>query len=154
MASPGPNDDPGGAIELERALGSAVHAAAHQGAKTINSRLFRAVFPTIARELLADTESAQQFRADVFVPVRAAAKARILAATERDEVASAIDPDLLFDLIYGGLLYRVLFGLPVDDGVARALADLVMHGAAGRQYRKRAAAPETSPRSSTRDPRP
>lgn len=136
MASRVRPDEGGSTIDPEPELGSPLHAAAHRGAKTIDSRLFRAVFPTIARELLADSAIGEQFRTDVFVPIRAAAKARLLEAIERGEIAPAIDPDLLFDLIYGGLLYRVLFGEPVDDIVAGDLADLVMNGAAGPQYRK------------------
>jgi hypothetical protein len=54
---------------------------------------------------------------------------------DREEIAQTVDPDLVFDLVYGGLLYRVLVGEPVDEDVARALADLVMNGASGRRYR-------------------
>jgi AcrR family transcriptional regulator len=121
-------------VEHERELGSTVHAAAHRGAKTFDSGIFRAVFPTMARELLSGGSIGRQFRADVFVPIRAAARARLLEAVDREEIAGTVDADLVFDLIYGGLLYRVLLGEPVDDEVARALADLVLSGAAGRRY--------------------
>jgi hypothetical protein len=50
----------------------------------------------------------------------------------------------VFDLIYGGLLYRVLVGEPIDDDVAHALTDLVLTGAAGPRSRrgKRGTKPE------------
>jgi AcrR family transcriptional regulator len=121
-------------VEVERDTGSMVHAAAHRGASAFDSQLFRSVFPTIARELLARSAIGEQFRANVFVPIRAAAKERLVEAIEREEIAPTVEADLLFDLIYGGLIYRVLLGEPVDDDVARALADLVMTGAAGRRY--------------------
>ena len=122
-------------LDLERQLGSTVHAAAWRGAQVFDSQIVRAVFPTIAKELLAGSEIGEQFRTDVFVPIRSAAKARLLEAIEREEIDPTVDRDLVFDLIYGGLLYRVLVGETVDEGAARSLADLVMNGAAGQRYR-------------------
>jgi hypothetical protein len=78
------------------------------------------------------------------VPIRAAAKARLLEATRRGEIDPASDRDLVFDLIYGGLMYRVLVGEPVDQAAAQAVADQVMNGAAGPRYRKQP--PTTAPR--------
>jgi AcrR family transcriptional regulator len=124
-------------VDLERELGSTVHAAARRGAQIFDSQIVRAVFPTIAKELLARSAIGEQFRTDVFVPIRAAAKARLLEAAERGEIDPASDRDLVFDLIYGGLMYRVLVGEPVDQAAAQAVADLVMNGAAGPRYRKR-----------------
>jgi AcrR family transcriptional regulator len=125
-------------VELEREMGSSVHAAAHRAAKGFQTKLFRAVFPTIARELLAGSAIGDQFRADIFAPIRAAAKARLLEAIEREELDPTVDRDLVFDLVYGGILYRLLLGEPVDDHVAHEVANLVMNGAAGKRYRRRA----------------
>jgi AcrR family transcriptional regulator len=125
------------AIGLEREMSSTLHGSAQRGAQIFDSPIFRAVFPTIARELLAGSDVGEQFRANVFVPIRVAAKARLQEAMEREEIAPGVDPDLVFDLVYGGLLYRELVGAPVDGVVATALADLVMEGAAGRRYPKR-----------------
>jgi hypothetical protein len=72
------------------------------------------------------------------IPTRAAAKTRLLEAAEREEIDPTVDRDLVFDLIYGGLVYRVLVGEMVDADVAQALADLVMKGAAGQRYREEA----------------
>lgn len=124
-------------VKLERELGSTVHAAARRGAGAFDSQIARAVFPTIVRELLAGSPIGKQFRTDVFVPIRTAAKARMLEAMERGEIEPTVDRDLVFDLIYGGLMYRVLVGETVDDAAAQAVADLVMNGAAGPRYRNR-----------------
>jgi hypothetical protein len=61
----------------------------------------------------------------------------LLEAIDRGEIDPEVDRDVVFDLVYGGLMYRVLVGEPVDEGAAQALADLVMTGAAGPQYRNR-----------------
>jgi len=122
-------DDIRSGVGLEQELGLA-HAAARRGARAFDSPLFREVFPTVARELLSGEAIGRQFRADVFQPVRAGAKARLQERVERGEIESAVDPDLLFDLIYGGLLYRVLMGEPIDERVTDSMADLVMTGAA------------------------
>jgi len=131
-------------VDLERELGSTVHAAARRGAAVFDSQIVRAVFPTIIKELLAGSEIGEQFRTDVFVPIRAAAKARLLEAMERGEIDPTVDRDLLFDLIYGGLMYRVFVGETVDEAAVEALSDLVMSGAAGPRYRNRS--PKTGPR--------
>jgi AcrR family transcriptional regulator len=137
IAVRGQPDDVRAGVELERALGSTIHAAAIRGMGIFNSQLFRSVFPTIARELLAGSEIGEKYRADVFYPIRNAARARLAEAIELEEIAPTVEGDLLFDLLYGGLLYRILVGEPVDEESARAMADLVMAGAAGRRYRER-----------------
>ena len=142
-----------GAVALEHKLGSTVHGAASRGAKIFDSPIFRAVFPTIARELMSGGAIGQQFRADVFQPIRDAARARLLEATQRGEIDASVDADLVFDAIYGGLLYRVLLGESIDDGVAEALADLVMKGVAGPRWRARPGRvrpPRLSPRTRSR----
>jgi AcrR family transcriptional regulator len=114
-------------VAVEQEIGL-VHAAAHRGARAFGSRLFREVFPTVARELLTGGGIGQQFRTDVFQPIRTAAKSRLNQVVARGEVGGDIDADMLFDLVYGALLYRVLMGEPVDDTVADSIADLVMIG--------------------------
>jgi AcrR family transcriptional regulator len=126
-----------GAVALEHKLGSTVHGAASRGAKIFGSPIFRAVFPTIARELLSGGAIGQQFRADVFHPIRDAARERLREATQRGEIDGSVDADLVFDLIYGGLLYRSLLGESIDEAVADSLADLIMNGAAGPRWRPR-----------------
>jgi AcrR family transcriptional regulator len=127
-------------VALERELGSTLHAAARRGSTVFGGRMMRAVLPIITRELLAATPIGEAFRRDIFVPIRQAAKARLEGAIERGEVAQDLDRDLVFDMIYGTMLYRLLVGEPIDSDVATALADLVMGGAAGPTYRARSGA--------------
>jgi AcrR family transcriptional regulator len=121
-------------VGLEPEIGL-LHAAARRGARAFDSRVFREVFPTVARELLSGGAIGKQFRADVFQPIRTAATARLHEVVKRGEIDAAVDADLLFDLIYGGLLYRVLMGQPVDDTVADSTADLLKIGLAGSRTR-------------------
>jgi AcrR family transcriptional regulator len=123
-------------VELEQEIGSTLHAGAIRGAAIFSSRVFRAVLPTLARELLADSPIGRQFRADVFGPIRSDATARLRQGVERGQIAPLADPNLVFDLLYGGLLYRVLVGEPIDEDVAHALTDLVLTGAAGPRSRR------------------
>jgi AcrR family transcriptional regulator len=132
-------------VDLERELGSTLHAAARRGARVFDSQILRAVFPTIARELLSGSAIGEQFRTSVFVPIRTDAKARLLEAIGRGEIDASVDRDLVFDLIYGGLMYRVLVGETVEDETIEALADLVMSGAAGPRYRNRPSRKEIVP---------
>jgi AcrR family transcriptional regulator len=136
-AAQGRPDDILRVIELERELGSTVHAAARRGAAVFSATLMRAVLPLIARELLADTPIGEGFRREVFRPIRAAANDRLRGAVDRGEVSDDVDGDLVFDAIYGAMLYRSLVGAPIDEGVAERLGDLVMGGAAGPSYRPR-----------------
>jgi AcrR family transcriptional regulator len=123
-------DDIRSVVDIEQELGL-TRAAARRGARVFDSRLFREVFPTAARELLSGGAIGRQFRADVFKPIREAAATRLREHAVRGEMDATVDADLLFDLIYGGILYRSLMGEPIDDTVADSVADLVNAGAAG-----------------------
>jgi AcrR family transcriptional regulator len=124
------------AVALEQVVGSTLHGAARRGAKIFDTPIFRAVFPTIAKELMSRGAIGQQFRADVFNPIRAGAKERLRDAVERGEIDAGVDGDLVFDLVYGALLYRTLIGEPIDEGVADSVAELVLAGAAGPEMRE------------------
>lgn len=53
-------------------------------------------------------------------------------AAARDQGARITDPDLLFDVIAGTMVHRMLIaGEPVDDGYLERFLDLVLPGAAG-----------------------
>ena len=119
-------------IESERRLGSTIRAAARRGARVFDSGLFRETFPTISAELLRGGPIGRRFQAEVFQPVRTAAKARLAEAATREELDPSVDLDLVFDLVYGALLYRALMGEPMDAAAADALAELVLAGAAIR----------------------
>jgi len=120
------------AIETERRTGSTIRAAARRGARVFDTPLFRETFPTICAELLGRGPIGRRFQLEVFQPARAAASERLSEAATREELDPSVDPSLVFDLVYGGLLYRVLMGQPVDAETADALANLILSGAALR----------------------
>jgi AcrR family transcriptional regulator len=132
QAVQGRPDDIRDVVGLEQELGSILHAGARRAAAVFDSRIFRAVFPTIARELLADGPIGRQFRAEVFQPIRAAARQRLRLAAGHDGIDPTVDQDLVFDLIYGAVLYRILLGEPMSDEVTRGIADLTVAGAGRR----------------------
>jgi AcrR family transcriptional regulator len=133
-------DDIAEVVKLERELGSTIHAAAQRGAAIFDSRIMRAVLPMMTRELLADTPIGAAFRRDVFAPIRAAAKVRLRNAVERGEISPDVDGDLVFDLIYGAMFYRLLVGSPVNAEVAHTVADMVMRGSSGPAWPARSSA--------------
>jgi AcrR family transcriptional regulator len=126
----GRTDDIQSVVDLEHELG-VTRAAARRGARVFGSRIFREGFPTAARDLLSGGAIGRKFRLDVFKPIREAATARLRAQGAREKMDATVDADLIFDLIYGGLLYRSLMGEPIDDTVADSVADLVKAGAPG-----------------------
>ena len=128
-------DDIRSVVEPTNPTGSPLHVASRRGAKIFETTIFREVVPTIARELLSGGAIGRQFRADVFQPLRAASTARLRDAMDRGEIDPSVDPDLVYDLIFGGLLYRTLLGQPVDDAIATGIADLMLSGAAGPSVR-------------------
>ena len=129
-------DDIRSLVEPAHQVGSPLHIASRRGAKIFETTIFREVFPTIARELLSGGAIGRQFRADVFQPLRAASTARLRDAMDRGEIDPSVDPDLVYDLIFGGLLYRTILGERVDDAVTNGFADLLMSGTAGPGSRR------------------
>ena len=135
MAAGGTPEDIAEAVALERELGSTIRAAARRGATIYGSSIMRAVLPLIARELLAGSPIGERYLAEVFGPIRQAAKARLGDAVIRGEIAPDVDGDLVFDLVFGAMMYRLLVGERLDAAVADALAELVIRGAAGPAVR-------------------
>ena len=117
--------------ELDRALGSTIRGAAYNILALVQSRLFRAAFPTMARELLAGTPLGDRFRAQVFQPIRGVLRERLRAEIAPRTVRAEADLDLVFDLVNGGMLYRAVVGEPIDEYVADAISEIVLRGAMG-----------------------
>lgn len=115
--------------DLGEELGSTVQGSGRNLLQLVGSPLFRAAFPTIARELLGEPLLAS-FRAEVFQPIRATLRARLLEEVERGQLRADIDPDLVLDLVNGATLYRALVGEPIDEGIVDAVAHLIVAGAA------------------------
>jgi AcrR family transcriptional regulator len=120
--------------EAERfglAPGSTVRGSARNILRVVQNPLFQAAFPTIAQELLGGTSLGDRFRAEVFRPIRTALRATLAASIESGELRAGTNPDLVFDLVNGAMLYRALVGEPIDEDVADGIAELIMKGAGG-----------------------
>lgn len=91
----------------------------------------------VLRALMAEAQRDPSF-ADVFrrafIERRREAVRRLLArAARRGELGPRIDRELLVDLVYGALWYRLLVGhAPLDAAFARGLARAVARAARGR----------------------
>ena len=118
-----------GVRELDRALGSTVRGSARNILALVQSPVFTAAFPTIAHELLSETELGERFRADVFRPIRATLRDRLREEVDRGAIRSDVDVDLVFDMVNGSVLYRALVGEPINETVADAIAELILMGA-------------------------
>jgi len=126
----GSNETVEAAHELGVSLGSMVRISAHNILGLVQNSVFREAFPTIAHELLGETDLGNRFRASVFEPIRANTKARLGEAIARGEIRHGLDLDLVIDAVNGAMLYRALVGEPIDPSVADALTDLILSGAA------------------------
>jgi hypothetical protein len=61
-------------------------------------------------------------------------------AAARGEIAGNVDPELLLDVVFGVLWYRLLLDYaPLDDAAARDLAALVVRAAAPDRSSERSA---------------
>jgi AcrR family transcriptional regulator len=110
---------------------STVRDSARNILRVVQNPLFQAAFPTIAQELLGGTSLGDRFRAEVFRPIRTALRARLAEAIESGELRPGTNPDLVFDLVNGAMLYRALVGEPIDEDVADGITELIMKGAGG-----------------------
>lgn len=119
------------AEHFEASSGSTVRASARNTLRVVQNPLFQAAFPTIAQELLGGTSLGDRFRAEVFRPIRAALRTKLADSIERGELRVGTNPDLVFDLVNGAMLYRALVGEPIDEDVADGIAELIMKGAGG-----------------------
>jgi AcrR family transcriptional regulator len=123
------------AEHFEASSGSTIRNSARNILRIVRNPLFQAAFPTIAQELLGETSLGDRFRAEVFRPIRTALRARLVEGIEAGELRAGTNPDLVFDLVNGAMLYRALVGEPIDEDVADAIADQIMTGAGGQPRR-------------------
>ena len=129
MAVGGTREQVAGGHQLDRPIGSTVHASAHNILRLVQNPAFKAAFPTIAQELMGETALGERFRAEVFRPIRASLRERLQEEVARGDIRSDVDPDLVFDLVNGAMLYRALVGEPLDERIADAFAELILKGA-------------------------
>jgi AcrR family transcriptional regulator len=111
--------------EFDRLHGSPLRGAARQILSLVREPLFQSSFPLMARILLGERALAERFRAEVFAPLRAVRRDDLLEMMAKGKVRRGVDPDLVFDLINGAVLYRALVGGRLDEEVADRIADVV-----------------------------
>lgn len=100
-------------------------------ASTFHQRGQRPVLVGLMAEALLDPSFAAEFR-DRFLLVRRDVFRSILdRAAARGEVAPGADPDLLMDVVYGVLWYRLMLDhAPIDEELGRRLSGLIAREAA------------------------
>ncbi|PSR67482.1 TetR family transcriptional regulator [Nocardia sp. MDA0666] len=96
-------------------------------ADTFRQRGQRPVLVGLMAQALLDPVFAQAFRDRFLFSRRDALRQIIDRAIARGEVAADMDPDLMIDVVYGVLWYRLLLDhAPLDDESGRQLADFVV----------------------------
>jgi AcrR family transcriptional regulator len=98
--------------------------------ETFRQRGQRPVLVGLMAQALLDPVFATAFKERFLFRRRAALRQILDRAVERGEVAPELDPELLIDVVYGVLWYRLLLDhAPLDDEAGRRLADLVLRAA-------------------------
>jgi AcrR family transcriptional regulator len=91
----------------------------------------RPVLTGLMSEALRDASFMAVFRERFLLPRRAALAAVIDRAALRGELHTGADRELLCDIAFGVLWYRLMLGhAPLDERVARALAAAIAHAGA------------------------
>jgi AcrR family transcriptional regulator len=111
--------------EFDAVNDSPIHGAARQMLGVAREPMFEASFPMMARILLGDPVLGDRFRAEVFAPLRAIRRERLLQMVADGALRPGLDPDLVLDMVNGALLYRALMAGPLDEGVADEVADII-----------------------------
>ncbi|WP_026415180.1 TetR/AcrR family transcriptional regulator [Actinomadura oligospora] len=95
-------------------------------AATFHQRGQRAVLVGLMAEALLDPAFAAQFKERFLLARRAVFRSILERAAARGEVAPDVDLDLLGDIVYGVLWYRLMLGhAPLDEDLGRRLSRLV-----------------------------
>ena len=95
----------------------------------LGSTLMGRVMQGLVSDLAADPELAEAFRARA-VAVREAEVARLVArGIERGDVRPGTDPELVHELLFGPVYYRLLLsGRPLDGGLAERVVTAALEG--------------------------
>jgi AcrR family transcriptional regulator len=98
-------------------------------AATFRQRGERPVLVGLMAEALLDPAFAVQFRDRFLFGRRDALRTVLTRASDRGEIAADVDPELLLDVVFGVLWYRLLDHAPLDEDTGRQLATLVVRAA-------------------------
>lgn len=95
-------------------------------AATFAQRGLRPVLVGLMAEALLDATFAAQFRDRFLFGRRDALRAVLARAAARGEIAADVDPEMVLDIVFGVLWYRLLLDhAPLDEEAGRHLAMLV-----------------------------
>jgi AcrR family transcriptional regulator len=98
---------------------------------SFRQRSARPALVGLMAQAVLDPEFATAFRERFLFARRAALRGILQRAVARGEIAEAVDPELLLDVVFGVLWYRLLLDhAPLDDAAARDLSALVVRAAA------------------------
>ncbi|WP_202125811.1 TetR/AcrR family transcriptional regulator [Actinomadura physcomitrii] len=96
-------------------------------AATFKERGQRPVLIGLMAEALLDPAFARAFRDRFLFSRRAALRGILDRAAERGEIAAGTDPELLMDIVYGVLWYRLMLDhAPLDEATGRDLTGLLI----------------------------
>src|SRR4051794_33051020 len=105
---------------------------------TFRQRDQQPVVVGLMAQALLDAEFAGKFREQFLFGRRAALRSVFERARGRGELPDAVDVELLLDVVFGVLWYRLLIGhAPLTPRAARELAGLVERAVAGYQTTRR-----------------
>jgi AcrR family transcriptional regulator len=97
---------------------------------SFRQRAARPALVGLMAQAVLDPEFAGAFRERFLFARRAALRGILDRAAARGEIAQDVDPELLLDVVFGVLWYRLLLEhAPLDDAAARDLAALVVRAA-------------------------
>jgi len=118
---------------------STAAATTEDALRTTMRRLIKGLndlFGKVLADLVAEGQSDPDLLRDLFedhIKIRQAADvAEVKRATATGEFAAGVDPEVLVDALFGPLIYRRLFGLPLTRAYGEALLDAVLSGARPR----------------------
>jgi hypothetical protein len=97
--------------------------------KTVKGTVTGRTLVGLIAEVQRDPELAEIWRERFITPVRTHHRVMIDRATERGEVSTDVDPEVVLDLLYGSAYHRLLQShLPLSDRFAQAVVDTVVAG--------------------------
>jgi AcrR family transcriptional regulator len=95
--------------------------------QVFGSTLMGRVMQGIVSDLAADGDLAEAFRARAVALRQAEGRALVERGVERGELRPGTDPELVHELLFGPVYYRLfLSGRPLDPGLAERVVDPVM----------------------------
>ncbi len=97
--------------------------------RTVRGTVTGHTLVSLIAEVQRDEELAAVWRDHFIRPVRAAYRTIVERAIARGEVSQRTDPDVVLDLVYGPMYYRLLqHYAPVSDRFAQAVIETILAG--------------------------